>query len=62
MSVARWMVDDKLYCWPGTTDLYREKTLTLENIEKDHTVSVSFSNAKTHQVTFTYVTNPVRDR
>ena len=55
MSVARWMVDDKLYCWPGTTDLYREKTLTLENIEKDHTVSVSFSNAKTHQVTFTYV-------
>lgn len=55
MSVARWMVDDKPYCWPGTTDLYREKTLTLENIEKDHTVSVSFSNAKTHQVTFTYV-------
>ena len=55
MSVARWMVDDKPYYWPGTTDLYREKTLTLENIEKDHTVSVSFSNAKTHKVTFTYV-------
>ena len=55
MSVARWVVDDKPYYWPGTTDLYREKTLTLENIEKDHTVSVSFSNAKTHQVTFTYV-------
>ena len=55
MSVARWMVDGKPYYWPGTTDLYREKTLTLENIEKDHTVSVSFSNAKTHQVTFTYV-------
>ena len=55
MSVARWMVDDKPYYWPGTTDLYREKTLTLENIEKNHTVSVSFSNAKTHQVTFTYV-------
>ena len=55
MSVARWMVDGKPYYWPGTTDLYREKTLTLENIEKDHTVSVSFSNAKTHKVTFTYV-------
>lgn len=55
MSVARWVVDDKPYYWPGTTDLYREKTLTLENIEKDHTVSVSFSNAKTHKVTFTYV-------
>ena len=55
MSVARWMVDEKPYYWPGTTDLYREKTLTLENIEKDHTVSVSFSNAKTHKVTFTYV-------
>ncbi len=55
MSVARWVVDGKPYYWPGTTDLYREKTLTLENIEKDHTVSVSFSNAKTHKVTFTYV-------
>ena len=55
MSVARWMVDGKPYYWPGTTDLYREKTLTLENIEKDHTVSVSFSNATTHKVTFTYV-------
>ena len=55
MSVARWVVDDKPYYWPGATDLYREKTLTLENIEKDHTVSVSFSNAKTHKVTFTYV-------
>lgn len=55
MSVASWVVDEKPYYWPGTTDLYREKTLTLENIEKDHTVSVSFSNAKTHKVTFTYV-------
>lgn len=55
MSVASWVVDGKPYYWPGTTDLYREKTLTLENIEKDHTVSVSFSNAKTHKVTFTYV-------
>ena len=55
MSVARWMVDDKPYYWPGTTDLYREKTLTLENIRKDHTVKVSFSSAKTHKVTFTYV-------
>lgn len=53
--VAGWTVDGKKYYWQDTSDLYREKTLTLENIEKDHTVSVSFSNAKTHKVTFTYV-------
>ena len=53
--VAGWTVDGDPYYWQDTSDLYREKTLTLKNIEKNHTVSVSFSNATTHKVTFTYV-------
>ena len=52
MSVARWMVDDKLYYWPGTTDLYRESTLTLENVQKDRNVKVEFSNEGKHKLTF----------
>lgn len=52
MSVARWMVDDKPYCWPGTTDLYRESTLTLENVQKDRNVKVEFSSAGKHKLTF----------
>lgn len=52
MSVARWMVDDKPYYWPGTTDLYREKTLTLENVQKDRNVKVEFSSAGKHQLIF----------
>lgn len=52
MSVARWMVDDKPYYWPGTTDLYRESTLTLENVQKDRKVAVEFSSAGKHQLTF----------
>lgn len=52
MSVARWMVDDKPYYWPGTTDLYRESTLTLENVQKDRNVKVEFSSAGKHKVTF----------
>ena len=52
MSVARWMVDDKPYYWPGTTDLYRESTLTLENVQKDRKVAVEFSNAGTYRITF----------
>lgn len=52
MSVARWMVDDKPYCWPGTTDLYRESTLTLENVQKDRNVKVEFSSAGKHQLIF----------
>ncbi len=52
MSVARWMVDDKPYCWPGTTDLYRESTLTLENVQKDRKVAVEFSKAGTYKLTF----------
>ena len=50
-SVARWLVDDKPYYWPGTTDLYRESTLTLENVQDDHKVEVEFSNAKTYPIT-----------
>lgn len=52
MSVARWMVDDKPYYWPGTTDLYRESTLTLENVQKDRKVAVEFSNAGTYKIIF----------
>lgn len=52
MSVARWMVDDEPYYWPGTTDLYRESTLTLENVQKDRKVAVEFSNAVKHTLTF----------
>lgn len=52
MSVARWMVDDKPYYWPGTTDLYRESTLTLENVQKDRKVAVEFSKAATYKITF----------
>ena len=52
MSVARWMVDDKPYYWPGTTDLYRESTLILENVQKDRNVKVEFSSAGKHKLTF----------
>ncbi|WP_419492044.1 InlB B-repeat-containing protein, partial [Agathobaculum sp.] len=52
MSVARWMVDEKPYYWPGTTDLYRESTLTLENVQKDRKVAVEFSKAGTYRLTF----------
>ena len=52
MSVARWMVDEKPYYWPGTTDLYRESTLTLENVQKDRKVAVEFSNEGKHKLTF----------
>ncbi|MDU4785762.1 MAG: S-layer homology domain-containing protein [Clostridiaceae bacterium] len=52
MSVASWVVDGKPYYWPGTTDLYRESTLTLENVQKDRNVKVEFSNAGKHKLTF----------
>lgn len=52
MSVARWMVDEKQYYWPGTTDLYRESTLTLENVQKDRKVAVEFSKAGTYKLIF----------
>ena len=52
MSVARWVVDEKPYYWPGTTDLYRESTLTLENVQKDRKVAVEFSKAGTYKLTF----------
>ena len=52
MTVARWMVDEKPYYWPGTTDLYRESILTLENVQKDRKVAVEFSNEGKHKLTF----------
>lgn len=52
MSVARWVVDGNPYYWPGTTDLYRESTLILENVQKDRKVAVEFSKAATYKITF----------
>lgn len=52
MSVASWVVDEKPYYWPGTTDLYRESTLTLENVQKGRKVAVEFSNAGTYKIIF----------
>lgn len=52
MSVVRWVVDEKPYYWPGTTDLYRESTLTLENVQKDRKVAVEFSSAGKHKLIF----------
>ena len=52
MSVARWVVDEKPYYWPGTTELYRESTLTLENVQKNRNVKVEFSSAGKHQLIF----------
>lgn len=57
-GVQRWTVDDKPYYWPGTTDLYRETTLTLKNISKDWAVRVDFTEAEaaTHAITANYIT------
>ena len=57
-GVQRWTVDDKPYYWPGTTDLYRETTLTLKNISDDRTVRVDFTEAEaaTHAITANYIT------
>ena len=57
-GVKSWTVDGKPYCWPGTTELYRETTLTLKNISKDRTVQVAFTDgdAATHTITTGYTT------
>ncbi len=57
-GVQRWTVDGNPYYWPGTTDLYRETTLTLKNISKDRTVQVAFTEAEaaTHAITANYIT------
>ena len=57
-GVKSWTVDGKPYCWPGTTELYRETTLTLENISADRTVLVAFTDedAATHTITTGYTT------
>ena len=57
-GVKSWTVDGKPYCWPGTTKLYRETTLTLENISDDRTVLVAFTDgdAATHTITTGYTT------
>ena len=57
-GVQRWTVDGNPYYWPGTTDLYRETTLTLKNISDDRTVRVDFTEAEaaTHAITANYIT------
>ena len=57
-GVKSWTVDGKPYCWPDTTDLYRETTLTLKNISDDRTVRVDFTEAEaaTHAITANYIT------
>lgn len=51
-AVAVWTVNGKAYCWPGTSDAYREKTLEISEIDAPLTVQVSFETAKpTHKVT-----------
>ena len=57
-GVKSWTVDGKPYCWPGTTELYRETTLTLKNISADRTVRVDFTEAEaaTHAITANYIT------
>ena len=49
-AVKHWMVDNKTYTWPDTTNPYRENTLTLTDVKKAHTVSVAFENAQSSTV------------
>ena len=51
MAVKHWMVDNKIYTWPDTTNPYRENTLTLTNVKDEHTVSVAFEDAQSSTVT-----------
>ena len=50
-AVKHWMVDNKTYTWPDTTNPYRENTLTLTDVKKEYTVSVAFEDAKSSTVT-----------
>ena len=50
-AVKHWMVDNKTYTWPDTTNPYRENTLTLTDVKKAHTVSVAFEDAQNSTVT-----------
>ena len=48
--VEKWVVDGAEYKWDGSDALYRENTLTLENISADHDVQVYFTDAATTNV------------
>ena len=50
-AVKHWMVDNKTYTWPDTTNPYRENTLTLTDVKNAHTVSVAFEDAQSSTVT-----------
>ena len=50
MMVNKWIVDGAEYMWDGTDALYRENTLTLENIDSAHDVQVLFTEAASTNV------------
>ena len=50
MMVEKWTVDGAEYMWDGTDALYRENTLTLENIDSAHDVQVLFTEAASTNV------------
>ena len=49
--VEKWTVDGTEYKWDGTDALYRENTLTLENISSSHDVQVFFTDTAVTNVT-----------
>ena len=53
--VEKWTVGGAEYKWDGTDALYRENTLTLENISAAHDVKVFFTNAATTNVSVSAV-------
>ena len=58
--VDKWIVDGAEYMWDGTDALYRENTLTLENIDSAHDVQVLFTEAASTNVSASAVdTNSV---
>ncbi len=51
--VAKWTVNGADYLWEGSDALYRENTLTIENVDKDLRVMVFYDEGATHTVTAT---------
>ncbi len=53
MVVAKWAVDGVDYLWENSNELYRENTLTIENMDKNVRVEVHYSELKSHTLTAT---------
>lgn len=51
MQVKEWLVNGVPYCWPGTEELYRESTLTLQEIGEDKNIVVRFSQKAAYRIT-----------